>query len=84
MTNCLSTAGYLGLHEATKSSLGIRTVCMVCPVQKSASKVQEKVYGHPSSHFPLHQAKTLKSSCAKDNILQFLFTWKCSLTSKTK
>lgn len=84
MADYLATAEYLGLHEATKSFWRAQTVCVVCPVKKSASKVLEKGYGYPSSHFTLHQEKNLKSSCGKCNILQFLFTWKFYLASKIK
>lgn len=68
-TNSLSAAEYLGLHEATKMSLGVRTVRVVCPVQQKALKFREQIYNHPSSHFPLPQTKTLNTSCVKQNIL---------------
>lgn len=74
MADYLAPAEYLGIHDITKSSLRSQTVCVDCPVQKSALKVQEKAYNYPSSHFTVHQEKNLKSSCAKDNILPFLFT----------
>jgi len=80
----LSAAEHLGLHEATKMSLRVRTVRVVCLVQRKALKLRETIYNHPSSHFPLHQTKTLKNSCAKQKILQFLFTWQCTLTFKIK
>lgn len=76
-TGSLPTAELSGLREATKPSLWVRTVPVVCPAHQKALKFLKKIYNHPSSHFPMPQTKTLKNSCA-----QFFFTWECSLTSE--
>lgn len=45
--------------------LWVRTGRVVCPVQQKALKFREKIYNHPSSHFPLPQTKTLKNRLCK-------------------